>query len=154
MASSDLYLSALQPYIGSSYHSFMQALPHQAEFWGQMLPYDHTQFDPKFSIDLMKYYNDKMGLGLTDEQVVAGIKAFGERSAAQWGAKDKKVLDSSSNPVAVAAESIERALALAGKDSGAFWNVAAQDLNKGQAMADDIYRYTNAMRPRIHGKSG
>lgn len=91
----------------------------------------------------MDHYNQSMGLGLTDQQIVDGINAFAQRSSKQWN--EPKPLDASSNPVAVAAESIERALALAGKDSGAFWKVAEPMLSQGQVMADQMEQYTRAI---------
>ena len=139
MANLDLYKSTLAPWQGSVYDKFANDPNMNGKFWSQMLPYDHTQFDPNFSVQLMDYYNRSMNLGLTDQQIANGINAFAQRSSQQWG--EARPLDAGSNPVAVAAESIERALALAGKDSGAFWNVAAPMLNQGQAMADQMYRY-------------
>lgn len=132
----ETYTSALKPYIGSVYQQLANTGNGN---YAKMLAYDHTQFDPNFSVQLMDHYNRSMNLGLTDQQIVDGINAFAQRSAKQWNMP--KPLASDSNPVAVAAESIERALALAGKDSGAFWNVASKDLNKGQELADQMYRY-------------
>ena len=136
--SAETYANALKPYLSAGWYSDMAKTN---PFWAKMIPYDKTQFDPKFSIDLMQYYNNKMGLGLTDAQIAAGIQNFGTRHQQQFGTG----VTSESNPVAVGAESILRALELAGKDPGPFWSVASQDLGKGQAMADDIYRYTMAL---------
>ena len=75
------------------------------------------------AIQKMIDYNSKMNLGLTDDQIVAGIKRFGSGHQSQFGTG----LTGASNYTAVAAESILRALELAGKDSAAFWNNASKD---------------------------
>lgn len=79
------------------------------------------------AIQKMIDYNSRMGLGLSDEQIVAGIKAFGDRSAKQWGTATP--LTQQANYNAIAAESIERALGLAGRqpEADAFWNNAQKD---------------------------
>ena len=106
MAAYDTYAAALAPYLTA----------------GRSAP---SSSGISSAIQKMIDYNSKMNLGLTDDQIVAGIKAFAERSAAQWGTRTP--LDGSSNYGAIAAESIERALTLAGKDGGAFWNNAVKD---------------------------
>lgn len=104
MSAYDIYAAALAPYVTRT--------PNRV---------------PNLSgaIQKMIDYNSKMNLGLTDEQIVAGIKAFGDRSAKQWGTATP--VAQSSNYNAIAAESIERALTLAGKDGSAFWNNAVKD---------------------------
>lgn len=140
MANLDLYKATLAPWQGSVYDKFANDPSKNQTYWSNYLPYDSSQFDPNFSVKLMDHYNQSMGLGLTDQQIVDGINAFAQRSSQQWN--EPRPLDASSNPVAVAAESIERALALAGKDSGAFWKVAEPMLSQGQVMAEQMEKYT------------
>lgn len=83
MANLDLYKATLAPWQGSVYDKFANDPSKNQTYWSNYLPYDSSQFDPNFSIKLMDHYNQSMGLGLTDQQIVDGINAFAQRSSKQ-----------------------------------------------------------------------
>ena len=127
----DILADALKPYLGPGV--FVES-PDYNTFRNV----DRTQFSPDYSLGLMREYNKAYNLGLTDSQIAEGIKAFGDRHKSQFGVN----LSSMSNPVAVAAESIERALATAGKDPGPFWAKASPYLAQGEDMAQQNWNNT------------
>lgn len=127
----DILLDALKPYMSAGAY---KDLPYST--YGE---FDRTQFSPDYSLGLMKEYNRSYNLGLTDAQIAAGIKAFGDRHQSQFGVG----ISALSNPVAVAAESIERALATAGKDPGPFWAKASPYLSQGEDMAQRNWNNTS-----------
>lgn len=102
MAAYDTYAAALAPYVTTRVNN----VPNLSG-----------------AIQKMIDYNSKMNLGLTDEQIVAGIQRFGSGHVQQFGTG----VTQQSNYNAVAAESIMRALELAGKDAAGFWNNVSKD---------------------------
>lgn len=121
----DVLYDALKPYVGAGWLN-QQASGLNDYGWRNYtaIAGNRASFDPAESLNLMRTYNQTYGLGLTDAEIAAGIKKFGDWVQEKFGGG----LAADSSIPAVAAQSLAEALTLKGVDgySSPFW----QDISK------------------------
>ncbi len=126
----DALATAIAPFVSSWYAAEYKPANYTTEAWAYAGQWDSGRFDPAQTLDLIRGYNLKFGLTLTDAQLAAGIAYFGETHRRQFGGG----FTVESNPVAIATSSVATAVSLRdGPWPADLWAKMLPDWDKGAA---------------------